>query len=188
MKGEPRRTHGLAPKGKKAKVVTKKAESYQPRLDIWGAISYHKPLAVDIQTSEDRKKKGVKGYGKNDVRDFLRKKVAPQLSKMHGKFIVCMDRGFHFTADDVEDELKRGGATNVEDIWIFPTNGGKLCNPLDNTLWHSMKQQVRRTNPKDEKATAKAVKKTFMNIKAKDLHSYYQNCALTRGTNPYKDL
>jgi len=100
---------------------TKKAESYQPRLDIWGAISYHKPLAVDIQTSEDRKKKGVKGYGKNDVRDFLRKKVAPQLSKMHGKFIVCMDRGFHFTADDVEDELKRGGATNVEDIWIFPT-------------------------------------------------------------------
>jgi hypothetical protein len=64
MGGEPRKTHGLAPKGKKAKVKTKKPKRYQPRVDIWGAISHNKPLAIDIKTSEDRKKEGVKGYGK----------------------------------------------------------------------------------------------------------------------------
>jgi len=188
MKGEPRRGYGLAPRGKKAKVVIKQAESYQPRLDIWGAISYHKPLAIDIQTSEQRKKKGVKGYGKNDVKAFLRKKVAPQVAKLHGNIILCMDRGFHFKADEVENEVKQGGASNIEDVWIFPVNGGKLCNPLDNTLWHAMKQQVRRSTPKDERATARAVKKAFMNVKGTDLHSYYKNCALTHRTNPYKDL
>ena len=39
MKSESRPTHSLAPAGK-AKVRTKKPERYQPRLDIWGAISY----------------------------------------------------------------------------------------------------------------------------------------------------
>jgi hypothetical protein len=64
MKCEPRRLHGLAPKGKKARVESKKQERYQARLDIWGAISYNKPLAIDIQDSEHRKQKGVRGYGK----------------------------------------------------------------------------------------------------------------------------
>ena len=178
----------MAPKGKKAKVTTQQAESYKPRLDIWGAISYNRPLAIDIKTPEDRKKKGVKGYGKKDVKLFLKRKVAPQVARMHGNVIVCMDRGFHFQAHEVENELKQGGASNIEDVWIFPVNGGKVCNPLDNTLWHSMKEQVRRVHPKDEKATVRAVKRVFMNVKAQDLHSYYRNCALTRPSDPYKDL
>ena len=77
---------------------------------------------------------------------------------------------------------------NVEDVWIFPPNGGKFCNPLDNTLWHSMKQRVRKEKPNGEKETATAAKRAFMNISAKALHSYFRNCALTYGTNPYKRL
>jgi transposase-like protein len=188
MKCEPRRTHGLAPKGKKAKVETKKQERYQARLDIWGAISYNKALAIDIQTSDDRKLKGVKGYGKKDVKLFLRKKVAPQVAKMKENVIVSMDRGFHFTPDEIEEELKKGGAKNIEDVWIFPPNAGKLCDPLDNTLWHSMKDKVRRNEPVDEKSTARAVKKAFMETSVKDLHNYYRNCSLTFAQNPYKDL
>ena len=106
MNAEPRPTHGLAPKGKKAKVKSKKAKRYQARLDIWGAVSYNKPLAIDIQTSENRKKKGVRGYGKKDTKLFLRKKIAPQLAKMNQNVIVGMDRGFHFTPDEIENELK----------------------------------------------------------------------------------
>ena len=116
MKCEPRRLHGLAPKGKKARVESKKQERYQSRLDIWGAISYNNPLAIDIQDSEDRKQKGVRGYGKKDVKMFLRKKVAPQVAKMKEHVIVSMDRGFHFTPDEIEEELKKGGAKNIEDV------------------------------------------------------------------------
>jgi len=188
MGGEPRKTHGLAPKGKKAKVKTKKPKRYQPRVDIWGAISHNKPLAIDIKTSEDRKKEGVKGYGKKWVKLFLRKKVAPKIAKMSQNIIVNMDRGFHFRPDEIEDELKKGGATNIDDVWIFPTNGGKLCNPLDNTLWHSMKEKVRKKHPEDETATVKAVKKAFMDTTSKDLHAYYRNCGLTYGSDAYKDL
>lgn len=188
MNAEPRPTHGLAPKGKKAKVKSKKAKRYQARLDIWGAVSYNKPLAIDIQTSENRKKKGVRGYGKKDTKLFLRKKIAPQLAKMNQNVIVGMDRGFHFTPDEIENELKAGGAKNIEDVWIFPPYAGKLCNPLDNNLWHTMKQKVRKSHPVDESETARVVKKVFMTTPLKDLHNYYRNCALTHGTDSYKDL
>ena len=113
----------------KAKVRTKKPKRYQPRLDIWGAISYNKALAIDIQTSEQRKERGVKGYGKKDVTTFLRKKVAPQVAKMKENVIVGMDRGFHFKPHEVEDELKKGGAKNIEDVWIFSTNAGNCATP-----------------------------------------------------------
>jgi len=107
---------------------------------------------------------------------------------MKESVIVSMDRGFHFTPDEIEEELKDGGAKNIEDVWIFPRNAGKLCDPLDNTLWHSMKEKVRKTNPVDERSCAKAVKKAFMGTSAKDLHSYYKKCSLTYGQDPYKDL
>ena len=56
MNSEPRPTRSLALAGK-AKVRTKKPKRYQPRLDIWGAISYNKPLAIDIQTSAEEEKR-----------------------------------------------------------------------------------------------------------------------------------
>ena len=104
------------------------------------------------------------------MKTFLRKKVAPQVAKMKENVIVGMDRGFHFKPHEAEDELKKGGAKNIEDVWIFPTNAGKLCNPLDNNLWHSMKQNVRKSHPDGEEATAKVVKKVFMKTPSKDLH------------------
>ena len=49
------------------------------------------------------------------------------------------DRGFHFKPDEVEEELKKGGAKNIEDVWIFPANAGKLCDPLDTIFGIRMK-------------------------------------------------
>ena len=58
---------------KKAPVEATKPERWEPRLDFWGAISYNKPLAIDIMTPADRKKLNVKGYGKERTSTFFRK-------------------------------------------------------------------------------------------------------------------
>jgi transposase-like protein len=188
MKAGARRTHGLAPRGKKARIKTNKAAPYQPRVDMWGAISYNKPLAFDLKTSKDRRKEGVKGYRKKHLKLFLRKKVAPKIAHLPTKVILNMDRGFKCKPGELLNELKSGGAKNVEDVWIFPPDAGKLCNPLDNTLWHSLKDRVRKKKPDTEEELAKIAKKEFMNISAKDLHSYFRNCGLTYGSDLYKDL
>jgi hypothetical protein len=116
MKAGARPTHGLAPKGKKAKIKSDKPEKYQPRVDMWGAISYNKPLDFDTKTSEERKEEGVRGYSKKFLKIFLRKKVAPKISSMRTNVIINMDRGFHCKSGELIDELKAGGAENVEDV------------------------------------------------------------------------
>jgi hypothetical protein len=155
-----------------------------------GAISYNKPLAIDIMMSSDRKKLNVKGYGKERTRSFFRKKLAPKIAKemKHKDVIICMDKGFRFTVEDILKQFHLGGANNVKDAWIFPKGAGKLCNPLDNTLWHSLKERVRNHEPKDEISTAKSLKKEFMAISAKDIHAYYRHCSLTHGQDLHKDL
>ncbi len=66
-----------------------------------GAISYNGPLVCETKTSKQRqsipnpkkKKKGVKGYTKEMVKDFLRNQLAPKIGDMKGqKMIVCMDK------------------------------------------------------------------------------------------------
>ena len=51
-----------------------------------------------------------------------------------------------------------------------------------------MKSRVRKKSPNGEKELAKKAKKEFMGISAKDIHSYFRNCGLTHGTDPYKDM
>ena len=37
-----------------------------------------------------------------------------------------MDKGLAFKKEEVEEAIKDGGATNLSDLWIFPTNTAKF--------------------------------------------------------------
>src|SRR3954454_14220407 len=81
-------------------------------------------------------KMGVKGYTKDMVKKFLKNQLAPQIEAMKVKeVIVCMDKGLSFKPEEAKEELKLGGAENLKDVWILPTNTAKFVSPLDNTLW-----------------------------------------------------
>jgi len=197
LRSEPRPLTGLSPVGTPAKTTTEKAEKYEPRVDIMGAISYNAPLACETKTSEQRKKvansrkkkMGVKGYTKDMVKKFLKTQLAPQIREMKTKeVIVCMDKGLSFKSEEAKNELRLGGAENVKDVWILPTNTAKHVSPLDNTLWHSLKQRVRARKPRSEAGTARIVKQEFMRISAMDIQSYYRNCRLTTRSNLKDDL
>ncbi len=162
-----------------------------------GAISYNAPLACETKTSEQRKKvanpkkqkMGVRGYTKDMVKKFLRTQLAPKIREMKTKeVIVCMDKGLSFKAEEAKNELRLGGAENVKDVWILPTNTAKHVSPLANTLWHSLKQRVRARKPRSEAGTARIVKQEFMRISAMDIQSYYRNCRLTTRSNLTDDL
>jgi hypothetical protein len=197
LRSEPRRLTGLAPVGKTPKTTTKKAEKYEPRVDIMGAICFNKPLACETKTSKQRKaipnprkrKIGVKGYTKNMVCDFLRNELAPKIKELNVKnVVVCMDKGLSFKEEEARQQLLDGGAQNVKKVWILPTNVAKYVSPLDNTLWHSLKERVRARKPKSEAQTARIIKEEFMAISQMDIKNYYRNCKLTRGSDPAADL
>lgn len=201
LRAEPRQLTGLALRGRTPKTTAAKPDKYEPRVDIMGAIGYSGPLACETKTSTQRKaipnskkskkkqKKGVKGYTKDMVKKFLKDKLAPKIADMKiKKVILCMDKGLSFKEEEAKEQLRLGGATNLTEVWILPRNSAKYVNPLDNTLWHSLKQRVRARKPRTEAGTARILNEEFMNISALDIQSYYRNCGLTRGSNPKEDL
>ena len=58
-----------------------------------------------------------------------------------------MDKGLSFKPEEAKEELKLGGAENLKDVWILPTNTAKFVNPLDNSLWHSLNSEYAQENP-----------------------------------------
>ena len=197
IRSEPRELTGLAPSGQPAHTSAEKAEKYEPRVDIMGAIGYNGPLACETKTSEQRraiwnpwkKKYGVRGYAQDMVQNFLRTDLAPKIHSMNvEKVIVCMDKGLAFKEEEAKKEFRLGGAANIKEVWILPKNTAKYVSPLDNTLWHSLKQRVRARQPKTEGGTARIVKEEFMRISSTDIQSYFKKCKLTRSSDPTEDL
>ena len=197
MRAEPRKLKGLAPKGQPAVTRASKPEKYEPRVDMYGAVAYTGPLVCETVTSTQRKaimntrtgKKGVRGYTKSMVKKFLREKMAPQIKRMkEKKVIIGLDKGLALKREEVLQEIAAGRARNIHDVWIFPTSTAKYVNPLDNTLWHSLKERVRERKPQTEDETAAAMEEEFMAISEADMKGYYRHCALTRRSDPFKDL
>ena len=97
-----------------------------------------------------------------------------------------MDKGLAFKEEEAKEQFRLGGTKKVKDVWILPT--AKFVSPLDNTLWHSLKERVRKRKPTSESRTAKIIEEEFMAISDTDIKNYYRNCKLTRGSNPTEDL
>lgn len=197
MRAEPRKLKGLAPQGKTPITLASKPEKYQPRVDMYGAINYSGPLVCETVTSTQRKtiintrtgKKGVRGYTKSMLKRFLKEKLAPEIKKIkEKKIIIGLDKGLALSREEVLQEIKAGGASNIGDAWVFPTSTAKFVNPLDNTLWHSLKERVRARKPENENETASAMEEEFMAISEADVQGYYRHCALTRQSDCFKDL
>jgi hypothetical protein len=189
MRAEPRKLKGLAPQGKTPITTASEPEKYQPRVDMYGAITYTGPLVCETVTSTQRKtiintrtgKKGVRGYTKAMLKKFLKEKLAPKIRRMKEKEVVIgLDKGLAISREEVLQEIKAGGAKNIHDAWVFPTSTAKFVNPLDNTLWHSLKERVRSRKPKCENETASVMEQEFMAISEADVKAYYRHCALTR--------
>ena len=197
LRSEPRPQKGLAPAGQTPKTTAEKPEKYKPRVDIIGAVGYNAPLACETKTSSQRRaipnpkkrKTGVKGYTKAMVKDFLQSELAPKIMNMKVKdVVVCMDKGLAFKEEEAKEQFTAAGAKNVKKVLILPTNTAKHVSPLDNTLWHSLKERVRARKPRTEAGTARILKEEFMGISQMDIQNYFRKCRLTWRSDRSGDL
>lgn len=188
MKAEPRPKKGLAAPGQEARVKASKPESYEPRIDFVGAVSAEGPVASMTMTSSDRKEEKIKGIRKPQMKRFLRDELGPKLAEDNlDDAIIVLDKGLNMKRAEVKQELEAGGA-EIEDVWILPTGTAKHISPLDNCIWHDLKESVRKRSPDDEEETAEVMKEVFMNLTKKQVRRHFDHCALTSSADPYKGL
>ena len=170
--------YGLAPRGKAATVKIQRPKRYQGRVDFIGAIQGYKPIACQVITPTDRHEEGVKGVTKPMMKSFLRETLAPKMD-VKGS-VVIMDKGLRFKPEEILHELKEGGCQCVAEAWILPTGTGKYLNPLDNNLWHELKDAVRDDTSETENDTVDSLIGHFMAMTEDNIKGHYRNCGLMR--------
>ena len=189
IKLEQQPSFGLARKGHTPKAVGKTREQWEPRVDFCGAVGWSGPLCGHAMTPKDRMDAGVKGYTKDIVLDWVNESLAGEIERMKPRqAVVCIDQGLKLTKDEVIEELNGGGADNVRDVWIMPTNGGKLLDPLDNTLWHTWKEKVMSQRPTNPDDLAKVMLEQFDAIPTDDVRRCFRKCSLLSCNPVTRDL
>ncbi len=179
----------LAAPGEEAYVSIEKAGYYPQRIDFMGVVSYDKVLSLEVSPPTKRSAEGRKGYRKQNVLDFIRMKVARALSNLNeDNLIFLLDKALRITATEVTEALQAGGCTSVAEVMILPTASGKHLSPLDNCLWHQVKDCVRRKAPQTEDKMVSAIRRCWKQITKTNLHNYYRHCGLTRREDVSKDL
>ncbi len=114
--------------------------------------------------------------------------MAPKIKELKQGPIICMDKGLAFKEEEVKEAIHDGGGTNLCDVWFFPTNTAKFVSPLDNNLWHELKDRVRAQKPATEDSTARTLQRQFMATQPTAIENYYRHCSLTRRSDPYQSL
>lgn len=189
IKLESKPTYGLARRGHTAKESGKTREVWEPRVDFVGAVNWDGPIAPAATTPKDRKVDEVSGYTKTLMLDWITESLSGPISEMNSKeVVVCMDKGLSLTEEEVKEELIDGGADNVKHVWIMPTNGGKILNPLDNCLWPEWKKKVREREPKTPDELAQIMTEEFNAVPPDHVRAYYRKCSLLAGDPLDRDL
>jgi hypothetical protein len=178
--------YSLAPRGKPAYVVSDKPIRYSKRFDIMGAISGNGVLALDVFSPAQRTKLKVRGYTKGIILKWIRKSLAKQIREMGvEEVVVVLDKGNAIKSEEVMEALVNGKCNNVAEVRIMSTGIAKEVSPLDNNLWHQLKQHIRSASPKSAANMIKIIKSSWDNITRQQVSHYYHHCALYPKRDPY---
>jgi hypothetical protein len=184
-----RRRYGLAPKGKKAKVSTRKPSRYTPRVDVMGACVGDHVLDLDVLTPDQRKKAGVKGYTKARVLKWFRETLALNIQALHREgIVVVVDKALSMKPDEAKGALVAGGCSEDVQVWVMETNIAKHCSPLDNAIWHEWKDMVRNEQPINESSLLRIIQRQWHSLDSQHVTNYYRKCALTGGSDVTRGL
>ena len=184
-----RPTRGLSLRGKPATVAAPKPSQWELRVDFMAAISGTQLLAFQTLTATQRRMKGVKGWRKKPVLKFFRVRLAPKVRQEGLDDVrVVVDKALRIKPTEIREEMKKGGVTRMKPPVVLPASSAKFVSPLDNTLWHQLKERVGNRKPTTESGLCRILREEFYKITPEQLHNYYVHCALTRRSDPQKDL
>lgn len=182
-------SRSIVPPGCAAVVIAPTNALFPDRIDIMGACAIDRTLALQIMTPAQRKQRGIKGWRKVQVLDFIRKRLAPSMNQLEGeRFALCMDKALSIKSQEALETLRAGGCRRAQFAWHIPTGAAKHVSPLDNSLWHEYKQRVRQHRAPDIDTLCRVLRAEWKKQSSENLHAYYRHCGLTRAADPHKDL
>ncbi|CAF4054813.1 unnamed protein product [Rotaria sordida] len=182
----PHRT--LVASGYQPLIIVDKPTAYAERYDFIGAINGSQAIACMTLTPVDRRNKDIKGVRKEVVNEWIMKSLVPAINRLHidSMHLIC-DRSRTHNKANMMKALKNGKCKSVIDIHYMPTASAKYISPLDNPLWHSFREVIRKQHPLTTSSLPSILSQTFYSLSRKEISGAYRKCAITYGAGVYYD-
>ena len=86
--------------------------------------------------------------------------------------------------DSIQQAFHDRGSESIKDILLMPPNAAKRMSPLDNSIFHDWKEEVRKHCPLTRNTIEQVMNDAWMKVKPLP---HYKHCGLTRFKDPYFD-
>jgi len=98
---------------------------------------------------------------------------------------LVLDRApIHLDLAALRQSFSDRGSESITDILFMPLNAAKRLSPLDNSIFHDWKEEVRKHTPVTRDTIEQVMNDAWMKVKPQP---HYKHCGLTRNTDPYFD-
>ena len=113
------------------------------------------------------------------MNEWIRNELAPAIGRLGltSVYVICDKSRAHQKLAMLEAS-KAGRCREVVDVLFMPIASAKYISPLDNPLWHSFKETVRKQHPLQANDTSESLSDTFLLYQQKKFVTLIENAPL----------
>lgn len=172
--------------GEQPFVLATETASYAARYDMIACCVGDRVLLPKIYTPQERSDAGVRGINGDMLRQFVDDMLAQAVEGLDRyPLTLVLDRApIHLNLDSLLQAFRDRSSESITEILLMPPNAAKRLSPLDNSLFHDWKQEVRKGCPATRINLERLMSDAWEKMKP---GPHYKNCGLTANTDLYFD-
>jgi hypothetical protein len=143
-------------------------------------------LLPKIFTPAERAGADVRGINGAMLHQFIDDVLAQAVEGLDRyPLTLVLDRApIHLDLAAIRQTFSDRGSQSIKDILLMPPNAAKRLSPLDNSIFHEWKEEVRKHTPVTRDTIEQVMNDAWMKVNP---HPHYKHCGFTRNIDPYFD-
>lgn len=139
-----------------------------------------------IFTPKERADAEVRGINGEMLQQFIDDVLAQAVEGLDRyPLTLVLDRApIHLNTDSLLQAFRDRGSESIKEILLMPPNAAKRLSPLDNSIFHDWKEEVRKHCPVTKQTIEQVMSDAWEKVKPR---SHYKHCGLMRRQDPYFD-
>lgn len=179
-------TNTLVLPGEQSYIEATATSSYSRRYDMIACCTSDRVLLPKIYSPQERSDAGVKGINGAMLHQYIIDELAQAVEGLDRyPLTLVLDRApIHTNIDAIRQAFHDRGSESIKDILLMPPNAAKRLSPLDNSIFHDWKEEVRKHCPVTRIDIEQVMSDAWNKMKPQP---HYRHCGITRNTDPYFD-
>jgi hypothetical protein len=172
--------------GEQPYILATETSSYARRYDMIACTVGDRLLLPKIYSPQERSDAGVKGINGAMLLQFIDDTLAQAVEGLDRyPLTLVLDRApIHTNLDAIRQAFHDRGSQSIANILLMPPNAAKRLSPLDNSIFHDWKEEVRKHCP----ATATNIQQLMNDALERITPApHYKHCGLMRDRDVYFD-